>query len=161
MAMAISTALARYLDARVDTAFDVLRSVLLETRGALSVEFALGVPIILSTIFGTVELGRLGYTQAALQHAAEEATRFAIVRDGEITPTEIEDFAATKLTGVFEREAAVITAAAPIDPVTGTSLLSVEVSYQYQFLLPFLPQEGIELSGSSSGFIAFPPNLTN
>lgn len=132
-----------------------------ETRGALSVEFALGIPIILSTIFGTVELGRLGFTQAALQHAAEEATRFAIVREGQVTPSDIEDYAATKLTGVFDREAAVITAAAPIDPVTGTSLLSVQVNYQYQFLLPFLPQEGIQLSGDSSGFIAFAPTLTN
>jgi Flp pilus assembly protein TadG len=138
-----------------------IRNLLCETRGALSVEFALGVPIILSTIFGSVELGRLGFTQAALQHAAEEATRFAIVREGELTPEDIEDFAATKLTGVFDREAAVITAAAPIDPVTGTSLLSVEVNYQYQFLLPFLPTEGIQLTGNSSGFIAFPPTLTN
>lgn len=138
-----------------------IRNLLRETRGALSVEFALGVPIILSTVFGTVELGRLGFTQAALQHAAEEATRFAIVREGEVTPGDIEDFAATKLTGVFDRDAAVITAAAPIDPVTGTSLLSVQVNYQYQFLLPFLPKEGMQLSGNSSGFIAFPPTLVN
>ena len=139
----------------------LIGKILGETRGALSVEFALGIPIILSTVFGTVELGRLGFTQAALQHAAEEATRYAIVREGQITPTDIEEYAATKLTGVFDREAAVITAAAPIDPVTGTSLLSVQVNYQYQFLLPFLPQEGMQLSGNSSGFIAFAPTLTN
>ena len=129
--------------------------------GALSVEFALGVPIILTAVFGTIEMDRIGFTQAALQHAAEEATRFAIVREGEVTPTDIEEFAATKLTGVFDREAAVITAAAPIDPVTGTSLLSVQVNYQYQFILPFMPAEGIQMTGSSSGFIAFPPTLTN
>lgn len=137
------------------------RAALQESHGALSVEFALAVPVILTAIFGAIELGRLGFTQAALQHAAEEATRFAIVREGEVTPLEIEAFAATKLTGVFDREAAVITATAPVDPVTGTSLLSVQVNYQYQYILPFLPQEGIQLSGNSSGFIAFPPTLVN
>jgi Flp pilus assembly protein TadG len=132
-----------------------------ETRGALAVEFALGIPVILSAVFGAMELGRLGFTQAALQHAAEEATRFAIVREGQITPEDIEIFAASKLTGVFDREAAIVSAAAPIDPATGTSLLSVQVNYQYQFLLPFLPTEGIQLTGNSSGFIAFPPTLAN
>ncbi len=140
---------------------DIMRILRHDMRGALAVEFALGVPIILSAIFGTIELGRLGFTQAALQHAAEEATRFAIVRDGQITPADIEAFAATKLTGVFNREAAIVTATAPIDPVTGTSLFSVQVNYQYRFILPFLPSNGIQLSGNSSGFIAFPPTLTN
>jgi Flp pilus assembly protein TadG len=132
-----------------------------DRKGALAVEFALGIPIALSAIFGTVELGRLGFTQAALQHAAEEATRYAIVREGQITSTDIEAFAASTLTGVFDHETAVVTASSPIDPVTGTSLLSVQVNYQYQFILPFLPTEGIQLSGTSSGFIAFPPTLTN
>lgn len=142
-------------------AHDLFRRLRNNQLGALAVEFALGAPIILSAIFGTIELGRLGFTQAALQHAAEEATRFAIVREGQITPADIEAFAATKLTGVFNREAAVVTATAPIDPVTGTSLFSVQVNYQYQFILPFLPDSGIQLSGNSSGFIAFPPVLTN
>ena len=159
--MTFSGRLKRSFAAHCTVVVDVLRNVALETRGALSVEFGLAVPIILSTVFGTVELGRLGFSQAALQHAAEEATRYAIVREGQITPEEIETYAASKLTGVFDREAAVITAAAPIDPVTGTSLLSVQVNYQYQFLLPFLPHEGVQLSGNSSGFIAFPPTLAN
>jgi len=132
-----------------------------ETRGALTVEFALGIPITLTGIFGAMELGRLGFTQATLQRAAEDATRYAIVREGQVTPADIEAYAASKLTGVFNQEAAVITAAAPVDATTGTSLLSVEVTYQYEFLLPFLPKEGIPLTGASSGFIAFPPTLVN
>ncbi len=132
-----------------------------EQRGALAAEFGLCIPIALTLIFGAMELGRLGFSQAALQYAAEEATRYAIVREGQVTPADIEAYAATKLTGIFNQEAAVITAAAPVDPVTGTSLLSVEVTYQYEFLLPLLPKEGVALTGSSSGFIAFPPTLVN
>ncbi len=153
--------LKRILHRRLGFAVHGMRTVLQDVRGTLSVEFALAVPVILTTVFESIELGRLGFTQAALQHAAEEATRFAIVREGEVTSSDIEAYAATKLTGVFDREAAVITAAAPIDPVTGTSLLSVQVNYQYQYILPFLPHEGIQLSGNSSGFIAFPPTLVN
>ncbi len=140
---------------------EAFRRLTRDSGGALAVEFALTAPIVLTAMFGTIELGRLGFTQAALQHAAEEATRYAIVREGQITSDDIEAFAATKLTGVFDREAAVVTAAAPIDPVTGTSLLSVQVNYQFQFILPFLPEDGIQLSGNSSGFIAFLPTLTN
>lgn len=130
-------------------------------RGAVLVQFGLSLPIFFALLFGTVELGRLGFTQATLQHAAEEATRFAIVREGQITPEEIESFASSLLTGVIDRNTAVITATAPIDPVTGTSLISVSVNYTYEFILPFLPADSMELSGNSSGFIAFPPNLVN
>lgn len=132
-----------------------------DARGMLTVEFALCIPIVLMTVFGTIELGRLGFTKAALQHAAEEATRYAIVREGQVTPEEIEAYAASKLTGVFDRETAVIAAEAPVDPVTGTSLLTVTVNYQYQFILPFLPHDGMPLSGNSRGFIAFPPPPTS
>ena len=135
----------------------MLRSAGRDKKGSVVAQFALGLPVALSAIFGTVELGRLGFTQAALSYAASEATRYAIVRDG-VTTEEIEAYAASKLTGVFNREVAVITAQAPIDPVTGTSLISVEVSYQYQFVLPFMPTEGIAMAGVSSGFLAFPPS---
>ena len=134
-----------------------LRRLLRDESGSFIIHFGFALPIVLSVIFATIELGRLGFSQAALQYAAEEATRFAIVREGQVTNQEIEDYAASKLTGVFDRQTAVIAATSPADPVTGTSLVSVQVSYQYQFLMPFLPQSGIQLAGTSSGFIAFSP----
>lgn len=134
-----------------------LRRLLRDHGGTFAINFAYSLPIVLSAIFATIELGRLGFSKAALQYAAEEATRYAIVREGQVTPEEIEAFAASKLTGVFDRGTAVIAVLSPADPVTGTSLLSVRVSYQYEFLLPFLPRSGIRLAGNSSGFIAFAP----
>jgi len=129
--------------------------------GSVAVQFGLMLPVMFTMLFGIMEMGRLGFTQMALQHAAEEATRYAIVREGQITPSEIEDFAATKLTGVLNRDTAVITATAPIDPVTGTSLISVAVNYRFEFILPFIPPGSMDLIGDSSGFIAFPPVLPN
>ena len=77
---------------------------LCDKRGSAAVSFGFGIPVVLSAIFGTIELGRLGFTQAALQYAAEEATRYAIVRTGQVTTQDIETYAASKLDGVFDRE---------------------------------------------------------
>ncbi len=134
------------------------RRFLRDLRGSMAVSFAIGLPTLLTAVFGAIEFGRFGFTQAALEYAAAEATRYAIVRDGEVKTAEIEAYAASKLDGVFDHGLAVITAAAPIDPVTGTSLLSVQVNYQFEFFLPFLPDGGITMSGTSTGFLAFLPS---
>ena len=133
------------------------RSFLRDSRGSMAVSFAIGLPTLLTAVFGAIEFGRFGFTQAALEYAAAEATRYAIVRDGEVTTAEIEAYAASKLDGVFNHGLAVITAAAPVDPITGTSLLSVQVNYQFDFFLPFLPEGGIMMTGASTGFLAFLP----
>ena len=135
------------------------RRFLQDARGSMAVSFAIGLPTLLTAVFGAIEFGRFGFTQAALEYAAAETTRYAIVRSGEVTTAELETYAASKLSGVFDRGLAVITATAPIDPVTGTSLLSVQVNYQFDFFLPFLPEGGITMTGASSGFVAFPPTL--
>lgn len=146
---------------RIRQARIMIRRLLGAENGSVAVQFGLMLPVMFTMLFGVMEMGRLGFTQMALQHAAEEATRYAIVREGQITPSEIEDFAATKLTGVLNRDTAVITATAPIDPVTGTSLISVAVNYRFEFILPFIPPGSMDLIGDSSGFIAFPPVLPN
>ena len=137
-----------------------VRRFLRDTRGSMAVSFAIGLPTLLVAVFGAIEFGRFGFTQAALEYAAAETTRYAIVRSGEVTTTELETYATSKLGGVFDKGLAVITATAPIDPITGTSLISVQVNYEFDFFLPFLSQGGITMSGASTGFLAFPPTLT-
>ena len=135
------------------------RGFLRDSRGSMAVSFAIGIPTLLTAVFGAIEFGRFGFTQAALEYAAAETTRYAIVRAGEVSDQELEDYAAAKLFGVFDQGLAVVTLASPINPETGTSELSVEVNYQFDFFLPFLPQGGINMQGSSTGFVAFPPAL--
>ena len=122
------------------------RGFLQNLRGSMSVSFALGFPTLLTAVFGAIELGRFGFTQAALEYAAAETTRYAIVRGGDVTTEELETYAASKLNGVFDQGLAVITAAQPINPDTGTVELSVDVNYQFDFFLPFLPEGGITLA---------------
>ena len=144
---------------RVGRFFAASRRVTKDVRGSMAVSFAIGLPTLLTAVFGAIEFGRFGFTQAALEYAAAETTRYAIVRSGDVTDEELEAYAAEKLSGVFDQGLAVFSAEQPVDPDTGTSELSVEVSYQFQFFLPFLPHGGITMVGASTGFIAFPPTL--
>ena len=144
---------------RIGRFFAASRRVRKDVRGSMSVSFALGLPTLLMAIFGAIEFVRFGFTQAALEYAAAETTRYAIVRTGNVTNSELEAYAADRLAGVFDQGLAVISAAQPVDPDTGTSELSVEVNYQFDFFLPFLPEGGIQMTGASTGFIAFPPTL--
>lgn len=137
-----------------DGAIGLLRNFLRDTRGVAAVEFALSLPIIVMLMFGLIEVGRIVYTQTALSFAAQEGTRFAIVRDGNVTTEEIEAFAASQLIAVVDGQLAVFAATAPVDPGTNTSLITIEVSMEYRPWFPYIP--GFTLTGDSSGFLAFP-----
>lgn len=126
--------------------------------GSPVVEFALGAPLVLMLMLGIMEVGRLIYAQAALNFAAEEATRYAIVREGQLTDQQIENYAAQQLIGV-DQSLAVFTATSPIDSQTGTSLITIQVSYPFQLMIPFFSSEPITLSAESRGFLAFPAPL--
>lgn len=124
-------------------------------RGAATVELALTLPLFLAAVFGIVEISRLIYTQAALSYAAEEATRYAVVNEGNVTTAEIEAYAAARLIGVIDSNTAVFSAVAPVDPVSNTALFTVRVSYPYEFMLPYVSDGAITLSAASTGFLAF------
>ncbi len=125
-----------------------------DRRGIAAVEFGLAAPIVIMLLLGLIEMGRIVYTQTALSFAAQEGTRFAIVRDGQVTDEEIEVFAASRLLGVVDSNLAVFAATAPVDPGTNTSLITIEVSMEYRPWFPYIP--GFTLSADSSGFLAFP-----
>lgn len=128
-------------------------------RGAAMVEFGLVGPALLVLILGVLEVGRLTYTQAALSYAAQEATRFAIVREGLVTANQIETFAAGQLLGL-NTNLAVVTASAPVSAATNTSLVTVQVAYPFNFLLPLPRLQAITLTAESRGFYAFPGATT-
>lgn len=46
-----------------------------ERSGAAAIEFAFAMPILLTALLGTVEFGRIMWTQNALHYAVEEAAR--------------------------------------------------------------------------------------
>jgi Flp pilus assembly protein TadG len=69
--------------------------------GAAAIEFALTIPFVLSLLFGIIDFSRMTFSQAALNFAAEEATRFAVVREGVVSDDDIRAFAEQTLVDVF------------------------------------------------------------
>ena len=52
-------------------------------HGAAVLEFALVAPFFLTAIFGLIEFGRVLWSYSTLDHAVQEAARFAMVRGAE------------------------------------------------------------------------------
>ena len=135
-----------------------LREFRRDQSGAAGVEFALTFPVYLSTLLFFIEVSRIAYTQGVIIHAAEEATRYALVHYG-ATADEVQQFARSNLLGLDADNLSAIIVTAPTDPLDQTKLLTVEVQYRYTPILPInalLPGDdvaGINLVGESRGFI--------
>lgn len=129
-----------------------------DQTGAAGVEFALTFPVYLSTLLFFVEVSRIAYTQGVIIHAAEEATRYALVHY-DATTDEVQAYARSNLLGLDADNLSAIIVTAPTDPLDQTKLLTIEVQYRYTPILPInalLPGDdiaGINLVGESRGFI--------
>ena len=122
-----------------------------DASGATAVEFALLLPVFIGIVFGLIEIGRVLYTNHSLDFAVREATRYAIVRSATsptpATTTNIEDVVKARTTGLDPAKLAVAVSYAP-DNSPG-SVVTVQVSYNYQFLIPMYLVEPISLTSSS------------
>lgn len=124
-------------------------------HGAMAVEFAFVAPVMMTMIFGIIEFGRIAYTQSTLEFAAEETTRFAVVRGGDVTNEQVLAFAKSKLLAL-ENDLAVVCLRTPTDATTQTSTISIAIDYDYDLILP-LPIGDFSLRGQSEGYISFSP----
>lgn len=136
-----------------------LRGLRREQKGATAVEFALSFPVYLGALFLLFEFGRVAYVQGVVIFAAEEATRFALVNYG-ATPTEIQAKARSNLLGLETDNLTAILVTDPLDPTDDTRLITIEVQYRYEPVLPVFKLLGagdkdgaIALTGASRGFL--------
>ena len=116
-------------------------------RGAVAIEFALGLPIFLAMIYGVFEFGRIFWTQNTMEFAVEEAARFTMVNpnatNGQITAI-VEGKAAGLDTSrievdiVFEAETSGTIGSRGFVKITGT--------YKYFPIIPLV----IPFSGSGT-----------
>ena len=130
---------------------------------AVSIEFALIAPILLGLVFGVMEAGRLMFTQGVLYFAAQETTRFAMVTQPTGDPPDLaayesllSDFAKDKVIIIDPNLVRPTPAVdAVVDPATGTRTVSVQVAYDFEWMLPFVGDSGtITLTSTSEGFLA-------
>jgi Flp pilus assembly protein TadG len=102
-------------------------------RGAVVVETALLLPLLLLIIFGIIDLGRAFNTKQALTHATREAVRvYAVTQDNGTASNAF-------WTGATGLDAARITVSIPADDsCTPGDPVSVTSSYDFNFIaLPF------------------------
>ncbi len=114
-------------------------------RGASLVEFALILPLLLVILFGIIEFGLIMYNKAIITNASREGARRGIVfrtlppdfaysplSDAEITGV-VNQYLADYLIGFAGDIATTTISRAPGTP--SGNLLTVQVSYPYQFLV--------------------------
>ena len=145
--------------------------------GSALVEFALATVLILTVLFGIVEMGRALYCFDWVSDAARRGSRYAMVRgqtscngsphltDCEATPGTpstpgtIAYYVVSNGFGI-DRNMVTLTATCwpnthptPAPCPTGTPVI-VTVNYPFQFILPFLPHQPWTMRSSSARVVA-------
>ncbi len=114
-----------------------------DSRGAVALEFALGLPIFLAMIYGVFEFGRIFWTQSTMEFAVEEAARFALVNPN-ASSTEITAIVTDKAAGLDVARIAVNIFYEP--DATGNiarAFVNVTGTYSYAPMIPLvLPATG-------------------
>lgn len=136
---------------KLSTSF--LGSLLSDRRGISTVQFALVLPVLLATVMGTIDMGRMMMAQNTLVHAANEATRFAMVRsaasDQATSEQDIVALVKGRMTGLDTNHAVVRVNWAPENQPGAR----VTVKIDYPYSLSALGLGTVNLNGSSSTFI--------
>jgi Flp pilus assembly protein TadG len=110
-----------------------------EERGAAAVEFAIVLPLLVVFLFGIIEFGIIFYDKAMITNASREGARKGIVfRDPRVTVSEIQGVVDNYSSGkmiTFGSSAAPVTTVTSGACVNHNDQLTVNVTYQYDFLL--------------------------
>jgi hypothetical protein len=142
-------------------------------RGVTLVEQALILPILLALMFGVIDMSRALYTYHYVSYIAREATRWASVRSGALPGVPAVDQNAVDtfvkdVDGMGLDKKQITTTldflrppnGTPLCPVAGSDaknekpgcIVQVTVTYDYQFIMPFMPT-GMTLSSKSQMII--------
>jgi Flp pilus assembly protein TadG len=127
-----------------------LRRIWADQCGSHVVELALTLPVLLTLIYGVMECSRIVFTYAALNFAAEEATRYATVNyDASIM--DIENIAKSRLIVIDPAGIISFDVTSELDTEDQTKLVTVEIAYAFQPVLP-IAWGSFSLTGHSRGF---------
>ncbi|QGN33303.1 TadE/TadG family type IV pilus assembly protein [Microlunatus sp. Gsoil 973] len=108
-------------------------------RGAVAVEFALVVPLLVLLILGIAEFGRAYYLQTTISGAAREAARvMALANDPSATANVSHARAAAKVAasnlGLTDGQIAITPATCVTNGTAPTATVTVKVSYPLTFI---------------------------
>jgi Flp pilus assembly protein TadG len=138
-------------------------------RGSTMIEFALAMGALLALCFGIIDFGRALYTYSFVTTVAREGTRWAAVRgsssctnsnntlsDCNASAAEIQSYVQSLSEGATNPSQMTVTPTWPTCTV-GTNgavnapgcIVSVNVTYTFKFMLPFMPLFSIPFSTTS------------
>ena len=146
-----------------------------EERGDSLVEFAISATVLLMVIFGIMDCSRALYAYHFISYAAQEGTRYAIVRganfkgvscsttttqDCDSTADDVQAYVRGIAPPSVTSTSLTVTTTWPGTTVNGSTtgcttvnnqgcLVQVTISYPFSFLLPFLPGSPMTFSASS------------
>lgn len=143
-------------------------------HGSSVVEMALALVILLTMVFGMMEISLALYTYHFVSEAAREGTRYAIVRGSSCagfatacpaTPADIQNYIQTLGFPGINPAAMTVNTAWSSYPAGGACLplpnctnpgnmVQVTVNYQYPLSIPFIPASTINMSSSSEMVIS-------
>jgi Flp pilus assembly protein TadG len=149
-----------------------------DESGSEMVEFALSSIVILAVMFGIMDCSRAVYIDHYLVEAARNGSRYAMVRGGSwnsscssysgsgctASSTNISDFISSTLQPGISSSNMTVKTTWPGTGAAGSScsssttnsqgcVVNVQVSYAFNFVLPFLPTGGLTMSSSSAATI--------
>lgn len=136
------------------------------------VEFAICAVLLFTVLFGIMDFSRALYAYHFLSNSAREATRYAIVRGSACSApmtgcepaqsdilTYVQQTLAAPSAGLINPNAinATVTRTACASCTTKYdpgSTVQVQLTYTFQFILPFLPKSGITMQSTSQMVIS-------
>lgn len=108
-------------------------------RGAVAVEFALLLPVLLTILFGTIEFGMIMYGREVVTNASREGARAGIVQvSPKPTSGDITTIATNYLTGTginLSEVTITVAGAGGASP----AMLTVTATYKYPWLISYIP----------------------
>ena len=140
-----------------------------QQRGSTLVEQAIILPVLLALFFGVIDMGRALYSYSFVSYVAREATRWASVRSTNLNPgapigtgdvdTFVKNAATTGIDPANLSAATIWKAPANGSPACATvqekpgCVVQVTVTYNFKFVLPFLPTNTLRMTSESQMII--------
>jgi Flp pilus assembly protein TadG len=152
-----------------------LRRLMRGEFGGTLLETALTISVLMTLVFGVIEVGMMLYTYHFVSYAAREATRYAIVRGstcsglGSACPAQASDIqnyvSNLGFPGIDISTSDVSVAWASYSASTATwstcsncnlpgDQVQVTVTYPFPFSVPFVPQSSLQLTSTSAMVIS-------
>ncbi len=139
-----------------------LRGLRGEAGGAM-VEFAVTMPILLSFVFGLIEVCMACYTHEMISEVSREATRYAIVHGSTCvtgsgssctaTASSINSYASAHVWPNLGGGAIVADTTYPDGNAAPGSRVKVQVTYGFPLSIPFIPPTKLTMSSASEMYI--------